>query len=618
MSAKKKHHRVPDVPPATAPDRSQWWWYAGLLAITLAAYYPAWHGGMLWDDDAHLTRLDLRSLAGLWRIWFDVGATQQYYPVAHSAFWLMHALWGDHTLGYHLVNIALHATSAWLLGAILRRLSVPGAMLAAIIFAVHPVHVESVAWMTELKNTLSGTFYLLAALAYLRFDDTRRPRSYAAALVLFVLALLTKTVTASLPAALLVVFWWQRGRLRGREDAAPLVPFFALGIVAGLSTSILERTQIGAEGADFHISFLERTVIAGRAIWFYLSKLVWPADLMFVYPRWTPAVTPGLLLYPIAAAALAAALWAARGRTRAPLAAFLFFAGTLFPALGFFNVYPFVYSFVADHFQYLASIGVIALASAGLATIAARGRLARGSVIAAALVIVLPLAGLTFAQSRQYVDAETLYRATLAKNPAAWMAHINLGWVYLGKNRVDEAMVETREALRLKPDLSQAHNNLGTMLLDQGRAEEAVASFREALRLKPSDEKYRRNLALGLQHLADDRVDRGDIEGAVSAYQESLQWNPDSPETHHNLGSAFARQSRWDEAIAQYQEAVRLNPQSDRAVRNLARARNARGLTLAAAGRFAEAAADFAEAVRLDPQLLEAQANLSRARAAIK
>ena len=195
------------------------------LLVTLVAYYPAWHGGLLWDDDAHITRVDLRSFEGLWRIWFDVGATQQYYPVTHSAFWVLYRLFGDATLGYHLVNISLHATSAFLFAVILRRLAVPGAVLAAFIFALHPVHVESVAWITELKNTLSGVFYLGAALAYLRFDADRRRQSYALALVLFALALLSKTVTATLPAALLVVFWWQRGALRWRQDVLPLAPF---------------------------------------------------------------------------------------------------------------------------------------------------------------------------------------------------------------------------------------------------------------------------------------------------------------------------------------------------------------------------------------------------------
>ena len=204
--------------------------FAALVLVVLAAYHPAWHGGMLWDDDAHITSRDLRSPEGLWRIWFDLGATQQYYPLVHSAFWVQHRLWGDDTLGYHLVNIVLHGMAAFLFALVLQRLSVPGAILAAFLFALHPVHVESVAWITELKNTFSGVFYLGAALAYLDFDRTRRRRSYAAGLVLFLLALLSKTVAATLPAALLVVVWWQRGRVDWRRDGRPLIPFVAAGV----------------------------------------------------------------------------------------------------------------------------------------------------------------------------------------------------------------------------------------------------------------------------------------------------------------------------------------------------------------------------------------------------
>lgn len=609
---KRPRTEAPSTAP-TAPDRTLLWLYLALLVVTLVAYLPAWHGTPLWDDDAHLTRVDLQSATGLWRIWFDLGATQQYYPVAHSAFWLMHALWGDATLGYHLVNITLHATSAWMLAVILLRLNVPGAMLAALIFAVHPVHVESVAWMTELKNTLSGLFYLVAAYVYLRFDEDRRRADYLLAFSIFVLALMTKSVTASLPAALLIVFWWQRGRLRWREDAQPLVPFFAVGVAAGLFTSWVERTQIGAEGAAFQISLLERVVIAGRAVWFYAAKLIWPSDLIFVYPRWTPSTAPVLWLFPLAALTVVGVCWWLRTRTRGPLALVLFFGGTLFPALGFVNVYPFIYSFVADHFQYLASIGLIVGVAALVTRAVQRASAAPEAVMACALVIGVPLTGLTYLQSKQYADAETLYRATLAKNPDAWMAHINLGWVYLKEQRLELAITETREALRLKPDLPQAQNNLGTSLLGLNRFDEAIVAYREALRLKPTDQEVKFNLGLALQRAGDAQQDRGQLSEAVATYLESLQANPTNAETHHNLGSAYARLGKWNDAIGHYEETLRLNPTSARAMRNLSRAHNSRGIEFAEAGRMAEARADFATAVQLDPDFVDARANLARA-----
>ena len=346
---------------ASAATRGSLWWTAGLIAgLTLVSYWPALHGGLVWDDDAHVTKAALRSLSGLGEIWTNLRATQQYYPLLHSAFWVEHRLWGDATLGYHLANVALHATAALLLVLCLRRLGVPGAGLAGLLFAVHPVCVESVAWISEQKNTLSLVFYLLSALAYPRFDRDRGRSAYLLAFVLFVLALLTKTVTATLPAALLVILWWQRGRLSLRRDAAPLAPWFLLAAASGLFTSWVERVVIGAQGAPFDLGPLQRCLLAGRVIWFYLGKLLWPANLMFVYPHWDAAASAlGWARCLAAALLLTGALFLLRKRSRGPLAAWLFFTGSLFPALGFFNVYPFLFSYVADHFQYLACLGPI-------------------------------------------------------------------------------------------------------------------------------------------------------------------------------------------------------------------------------------------------------------------
>ena len=349
------------------------WTWAALAAAVLIAYWPALAGGLLWDDQGHVTRPELQSLAGLGRIWGEFGATQQYYPVLHSAFWIEHRLWGDTTLGYHVLNVLLHATAACQFLVLLRRLAVPGAALAAVLFALHPVCVESVAWISEQKNTLSLVFYLAAALVYLRFDTDRRPRDYLLAGGLFVLGLLTKTVTATLPAALLVVFWWRRGRLEWQRDVLPLLPWFALGAGSGLVTAYFERVLIGAQGANFNLSLVQRGLLAGRVFWFYLGKLAWPAELIFIYPRWTvDATAPGQWLGLIAALGLLGGLaWWSR-RSRGPLAAAFLFAGALFPVLGFFNVYPFVFSYVADHFQYLASLPVFALIAAGIHAILPR------------------------------------------------------------------------------------------------------------------------------------------------------------------------------------------------------------------------------------------------------
>jgi tetratricopeptide (TPR) repeat protein len=616
---------------------------AALLALTLAAYHPAWHGSMLWDDEGHLTKPALRSLHGLWRIWFEVGATQQYYPVTHTVFWLMQRVWGDDFVGYHVLNIVLHTSSAVLFSLILRRLAVPGAFFAALIFAVHPVGVESVAWMTELKNTLSGVFYLSAALMYLRFDADRRQVNYGLALGLFVLALLSKSVTATLPAATLVVFWWQRGRVRAREDVVPLLPFFALAIGAGLLTSWVERTEIiGPAGAAFHFTWVERCLIAGRAVCFYLGKLLWPAHFSFVYPRWDiDASAWWQYLYPLAVVLFVTVLWLGRARSRAPLAAVLLFIGTLVPALGFVNVYPFLFSFVADHFQYLAGLGIIALVSSGIAVLVARapGRPVFNAAVAA-LIVGTPLTAATWHESAAFSDAETLYRTTISRNPSAWMAHNNLGRLLLTSSRaraddqastapaperqrlLDEAASEFRTTLQIKPDLPQAHNNLGSVLLDLGRLDEAKVEFEEALRLKPGDDEVHNNLAMLLEKmgrhdeaiaqsrealrlrpgdaasaasLGDALQSEGRLEEAITAYRTALRLNPGDAEVHHNLGTALGRIGRPEEAIKEFLETLRLNPQSVIANRSL-------GIALMRTGKFDDAVVRFRSAVALAPQ----------------
>jgi Flp pilus assembly protein TadD len=570
-----------------------------LILATLLAYQPAWHGGLLWDDNAHITSTALQSAHGLWRIWFDLGATQQYYPVVHSAFWLLHWLWGDNTLGYHIVNILLHALSAFLFALILRYLSVPGAWLAAVIFALHPVHVESVAWITELKNTLSGSLYLAAALAYLRFDSNRRRHLYALALTLFAFALFSKTVTATLPAAILVLFWWLRGHINLRRDLLPLTPFFALGAAGGLLSAWVEHNLVGAQGAEFSFSFLERILIAGRVVWFYLAKLFWPANLIFIYPRWhISQSSPSLYFFPLAASALLAGLWLLRNRSRAPLAALLLFGGALFPVLGFFNVFPFRFSFVADHFQYIASLPVIALAAAALSRLAEHWPLpAKPAAAVLVLAIGGPLAFLTWNQSRQYANAETLYRTTIDRNPSCWMAHSNLGMLKLNSS-LDEALAHFKEALRLKPDLAEARTNLGNALQRMGRLKEAVAEYREAVRLKPDLAEAHNNLGNALPKLG--QIKEGEVE-----CREALKIDPDYAEAHYNLGVILQAMGK-PEAAAQFQEALRLQPDSPQAHNDL-------GITLQSMGRLEEAVVQHQEALRLKPDFAEAHSNLGTA-----
>ena len=459
-----------DSPRINLRDAGMW---ALLLCATFVAHLPALRGSLLWDDNMHVTRADLRSLHGLWRIWFDLGATQQYYPLLHSAFWLEHCIWGDATLGYHLTNVALHAASACLVVMIVRRLKLPGAWLAGFIFALHPVCVEAVAWISEQKTTLSGVFYLAAALAYLRFDRARRKSQYFLALGLFVLALMSKTVTATLPAAMLVVLWWQRGRLAWRRDVLPLVPWFAVGASAGLFTAWVESTPrlIGAQGPQYALTLAQRLLLAGRVPWFYAWKVLWPANLMFTYPRWKiDAGEWWQYLFPLGLAALAVALGLLARKNRGPLAGFLFFAGTLFPALGFLNVYPFRYSYVADHFQYLAILGIVVPAASGLTVLAGRISPGRIGAIALPALLLTTLGAATWQQSGIYRDYETLFRATLARNPNSPFLHSNLGVnLMLQPDGMPEAAAEFEAAVRLEPDGADYHDNLGLALAPVAR-----------------------------------------------------------------------------------------------------------------------------------------------------
>ncbi len=559
-----------------------------LLILIAFAYYPALHGGMLWDDEAHVTKPELRSAVGLYRIWFDIGATQQYYPLLHSAFWVEHKLWSDSTLGYHLINVLQHAMAAWLVYLALVRLKIPGAWFAAAIFAVHPIEVESVAWISEQKNTLSAIFYLAAMRVYLEFSETRRGSYYAFALLLFVLGLLTKTVTATLPAALLVIFWWQRGTLSWRRDVLPLLPMFALGAIAGLFTAWVERNLIGASGEAFRLTFVERSLIAGRAIWFYVGKLFWPANLVFMYPRWSPNLAVcWQWLFPLAALAVTGLLWAFHKRWRAPIAGWLFFVGTLFPVLGFLNVFPFIYSFVADHFQYLAGLGVIVFFAATVVTVIGRPAANnRGAGQVACGILVLVLAVLTSKQTAMYANLITLYRTTIQRNPESWFAYNNLGAYLATQDREEESAPLLEEAIRLRPDYAEAVMNLGSHFEKTGQSGAAIEMYKRALELRPdmtSPEINWGNVLVSLKrpqeaiahfqaasrinpkaalphfNLANTLRDLGDMPGAVDEYSAAIHLQSDFVEAHFNLGLVFAQTGRLPQAVDEFRTILTIN-----------------------------------------------------------
>jgi tetratricopeptide (TPR) repeat protein len=589
------------------------WFFCLILAVVMMlAYQPAWHGGLLWDDDNCTTPPELRSLDGLRRIWFQPRAIAQYYPLVYTSYWVQQRLWGDSTSGYHLVNLLLHIGCVVLVLKILRFLRVPGAELAAIIFALHPVNVETVAWIAERKNALSGIFALAATLFYLKFDESRSRQekdgpqgrgysSYALALGLFLLGLLSKTAIVTLPLVWLVIFWWKRGAISWRRDVVPSIPFFFLAAVAGLVTRWFENTGIGYKATILDLSLLDRCLIAGRAFWSQLGKLLWPANLMFVYPRWEiNAHVSWQYLFPLAVLGLLGILWGLRRWSRAPLAGVLVYICLLLPSLGFLNIYFFIYSFVADHWQYLACLGIITPCASGIVLLAGQFQRWKDWLEPG---ITLLIGGLLFLltsqQSRMYTDVETLYRTTIARNPACWMAQVNLGNILYQANRIPEAMDLFNQALRIKPAV--AHYSLGNAFVKTGRTSEAIDEYKQALRIDPDDAEAHNNLGSAL-------LLTGRTSEAIHEYEQALRLHPGYAKAHNNIGNALVQSGRAPEAIDHYKEALRITPNSVDAYNNLAAA-------LAQIGRISEAIQQLNAALRINPSDVDARNNLIKLQA---
>jgi tetratricopeptide (TPR) repeat protein len=581
------------------------WFFCLILAIvTLLAYQPAWNGGFIWDDDEYVTNNQLLTAPdGLRRIWFSLDSPSQYFPLVYTTFRIEHALWGLHPFGYHWVNLLLHLANALLVWRVLVRLNVPGAWLAGAIFALHPVQVESVAWITERKNVLMGFFFLLTLLAWIAFVDerTKRPwRFYGLALILYMLALSAKTTACTLPAALLLILWLQKKPIN-RERILQIVPFFLLGLAMGLVTVWWERYHQGTRLALAPLGPVERILVASRAFWFYLGKLIWPSNLTFIYPRWTIVSTRPLeYAWSLAGAGLCAVIYFGRrclGRGVEVAAAF--FVATLSPVLGFIMLFTFCYTFVADHYQYLASIGPIALASAGVATLARAFKGSRKLIFGTAFCVVVVLAMLTWRQSALYRDIEALWRTTLVRNPACWMAYNNLGLVLYQANQIPEAMDLFKQSLRINPDNAAAHNNLGNTLLQTGRTLEAIDQYKQALRINPNYARAHNNLGNVL-------VQTGQTSEAIDEYNQALLIDPDYADAHNNLGNVLYQTGRTSEAIDQYEQALRLNP-------NYADAHNNLGNVLYQTARTSEAIDQYEQALRLNPNYADAHNNLGTA-----
>jgi len=572
---------------------------AVLVAITLLAYAPAMRAGFIWDDDDYVQHNPtLRSLEGLRQIWFKIGATPQYYPMVHTSYWLEYRLWKLNPVGYHIVNILLHAAGALLLWRILRLLEIPAAWFIAAVFALHPVHVESVAWITERKNVLSGVFYFAAALAYLRYAFARNSGSigskklYAVSLFLFVCALFSKTVTCSLPLVLLIVLWWKTGHV-SLSDIRALIPFFILGIGLGLLTIWMEKHSVGAVGQRWELSFVERGLLAGRAICFYAGKLLLPVNLTFIYPRWdiNAALWPQYL-FTAAVITAVLLLWLFRTRSgKGAFASVIIFIVTLAPALGFFDVYPMRYSFVADHFQYLASTALITLIVVAARPILIRAGKGSGSIAAAAAVVALLTMGLlSWRQCLAYTDIESLWRDTIKKNPHCWLAQNNLGMILDLRGENDKALIYYQKALQVEPENTETLSNIASALAEQGKFDEALVYFNRALQVNPDHPAAHYNLAHMLKK-------SGRPNEAVSHYYSALRAKPDFIEARYNLALLLESLGKIDEALQQYRQLIKYNPDNvfalSRAAKLLTTPPQPQAADIFAATRLAERAAEL-------------------------
>ncbi len=580
-----------------------WLGLVALAGLVILAYLPVWHAGFIWDDNEYVVdNVLLNSVGGLRAIWDTPGALAQYYPLVFTSFWLEHHLWGLHPAGYHAVNLLLHALNAWLVWRLLRAWRVPGAWWAALIFAVHPVHVESVAWITERKNLLSAACSLGALLAMTRWAglDGTRPRGarwYALGLVLFAGAMLSKTVSCTIPAAWLAVVWWRRGEWT-RRDLVGVLPMFVLGLALAWLTMTLEHRHLLQTAYDWSLNGSQRVLIAGRAAWFYLGKLAWPHPLIFIYPRWSvDAQVWWQWLFPAAAVAAVVALWALRRRIgRGPLAATLWFGILVSPTLGLIDFYPMRYTFVADHYQYLASLGPLALLAAGLSRPTDRWTQRRCAVVLTGLLMVLGI--LTWRQSRDYRDLKTLWTSTLAKSPSCWMAHNNLATILLDQpGALDRTESHLRAALALKPEYPEAQINLGIVLIRRSRPTEATHHFLAAMR-------YSGDVMLPYQTLGVLLSTQGPLKDQVGQLAEQLRQQPGSEALADRLGLVLLYHGDFESAREWFAQLTARQPNSAFAFRYYGRA-------LQGAGRSAEAAKAYRRALDLDPRDFEVINNLA-------
>lgn len=556
--------------------------YAAVGLLAVVVFVPAFYAAFLWDDTIIVNLPEV--VSGFADIWLNprlIEGEAHYWPVVYTTFWVEYLLWGLDPSGYHAVNVVLHAANSMLVYALLRRFTVPGAWAAAAIFAVHPAHVDSVAWAIERKDVLSTLFYLSSAMAYVNWDERQReavarrsgraPRGeadrsrsgrnealYAASLVLFALALLSKSIVVTLPVMLVVYLWWRTGRVAGR-DAIRTIPFFAVAVGVTLADLAYYRSR---ESLSLDISLAERAQILSRSFWHYVEKLLLPNGLLPLYPRWdvdgADLLGWGLLL---AGVVVVVGLWILRHHIgRGPLAGLLFFGVTLAPVLGIIDFGYMRTSYVADRFQYLAGIGLIALVVGTFAHLAGKygigHRLNPTRVLAGLCVPVLAILGvITWRMASNYESPEKFFTYIVTNNPTArGGAYMNLGNAYLEQGRIDETIAAYEQSLENDaPDLTLTLYNLGLVYARTGDPDTGESYYRQALDLNPNHSRSLTNLAVIL-------IGTGELEEADELLQKALQLTPHSTTVLNNAALLKVQQDNPEEAVMLWQRVLDRRP----------------------------------------------------------
>jgi tetratricopeptide (TPR) repeat protein len=577
-----------------------------IILLTSIFYYPALTNDFTWDDDDYiLNNFSIQRAEGLKDIWFG-HKTPQYYPVVFTSFWIEYHLWGARPLGYHIVNLLFHILNALLIYALLSKLYRPIALPAALIFALHPVHVETVAWITERKNIYAALFYLLAVFNYIRFHESNRKRDYVSSFLCFALALLSKSITVTFVMVPLLIRWWQHQRIKPM-DVIRLIPFGLIGILAGLNTIYYETVWVGAKGNTWSLPLLGHFVLPGKILVFYIYKLIFPLRIMFIYPRWDIDPSNVWQWLPVCSiVALLALFYIYKDKIgRGAFAAFFFYIVSLFPVLGFFNVYSMMYSYVSDHHQYIASIGmIIFLCGTGeLAlkhAVLPQGRLNAKHhqvILWSPLVLILLIFGLKiFSYSHAFESRETLFADIIQKNPKAWMARNNLGLVYISKGEISKALDQYRETLKIKPDDCVALTNMGSIYREQGLWEKAKTAYETCLQSDPAYATAYNNLGLVYVH-------SGDLRHAEEFFEKAVSLDPMAHAAHLNLGRLFFQQKAYDKSLMHFKKAIEIHPFYIDAYLQM-------GLLYAQMGETKNAEIALQKVLQIDPQQIHAHNNL--------